>query len=472
MAAKISRKVLIIIISSVIVLGTGIGVLVGILLSPKAPVLKIYNWEDYMSVGLDESVDLIKQFETEYRLSSGQEDFTVQYDTFSDNEELYTKIKMNKADYDIAFPSEYMVEKMRDENLLNKINKTEISNYAGLDASILTMAEGFSEVTGDSNSLWSIPYVYGTLGIMWDADVIAAMEPETGISVDEFKEILKAEGFGVLFGANNAVYGDTSQYKGRITMKKSARDTIGIAMLHANNSHTDGTVTQDDIQDMLNMNGAYSIDQAEATLNAQITTMAPYYENDAGKLAMADPEDQRFAYGLYWNCDAGLIMGEGLDNINFYTPEKTNLWVDNFVMPKYGKNSEAAHAFIDFMLDAENAYNNMDYVGSAMPVTQATTDLQADYTADVEYDWTNYLATMFPTGSLTHSAIMANFDSVKETAVNDLMVSVISRAASEAEQNNNDNESGNLLWLWVTLGVVLVGGGAYLAYWLPRRRRR
>lgn len=456
--SRVAKRTIALVLSVVIVLSVGgIGLGIGLNLTPRSSVLKIYNWEDYIET------DLISDFEEYYRAKTGDPKFKVEYHTFADNEELYAKIKSQKADYDLAMPSEYMVEKLRDDGkgLLKPIDLSQIPNYQGVDQDILDRTAVFAAVDGDTSKVWSIPYIIGTMGIMYDTDVIAEMAPQTGITIDQFETLLADHGWGVLFGD-----GGTTAYKNRITMKKSARDTIGIAMLYSQ-QNADNYLP--DIQDILNMQGNYTLAMAEKVLNEQLNTMNPTYESENGKNSFQNPHNHQFAYGLYWSCDAGLIMAENeAENIKYYVPEGTNLWTDNFVMPAYGKNDAAAYAFIDFMLDPENAMTNMDYVGSAMAVTDAMADLRAAYEADGASE--NYLDTMFPTNAMiTNAAVMRNFSATQENAVNYLLVQIMNRAASLNESEGGTSAS----WLYITLGVVVLAGAvAGVIYWLTHRRRQ
>lgn len=465
--AKIGKKALSIIISVVLVVGiVGIGLLFGLTATPRSSVLKVYNWEDY----IDES--LVKKFETEYRKASGDKRFKVEYRTFTDNEELYTKIKTQKADYDLAFPSEYMVEKMYQDNLLKEIDLTRIDNRVNLDAGIIQNTDAYAKVADKDDAVWAIPYMVGTLGIMYNTDVIAAMGKQT---VAEFEAMLDEFGWGVLFGQKNDTY-DSTEYYGHITMKKSARDTIGIAMLYSQKDNNDQYFN--DLEDILNMRGDYTLSMAKEVLEKQAREMKPKYENDSGKMAFAD-NDHDLAYGLYWSCDAGLVMWDEDDkihqNIKFYIPDGTNLWTDNFVMPKYGtadkKTEDAAYAFINFMLDVENAKANIEYVGSTMAVTDAMDELRQEWLADwqdADKTWiNNYLDCTFPNETATeHSAIMHNFDSVLENQVNDLMINIMLQASQM------DEEEGGTNWFLIVLGIVAaaaVAGG--LIYYFTHRRR-
>jgi hypothetical protein len=238
-------------------------------------------------------------------------------------------------------------------------------------------------------------------------------------------------------------------------MKKSARDTIGVAMMYSN---YDKITSQTVNSNVINMQGEYTLAMAEKALTRQITQMKPTYENDEGKSLFADPDNHDFAYGLYWSCDAGLVMADN-ENLRYFVPDWTNFWIDNFVLPVNGTQSEettnAAYAFINFMLEKNNAVKNMNYVGAASAIKLTSAEKE-------EIDD----GTIFPSSTvLANGAVMRNFETDEiEANVNALMIDIISKAASL-------DEKGNLNWLWITLAVIGACGLGYLAYWLLNRRR-
>lgn len=498
---KISRKVTAVILAAVILLATcGVVPMIVTHLTPRNLVLKVYNWEDYIATGAQADDDLLAEFEEYYRgilKSQGVKDadkFHIEYHTFTDNEELYSKINTQHADYDLIFPSEYMVEKMANENLLQPITESRVlnnnNNEIFLDNTILSRTAAFTTVydeNGDTidDKVWAIPYMVGTVGIMYDTAVIEAMEEETGISISDFEDKLEKYGFGVLFGE-----GGTDAFSGRITMKKSARDSIGIAMIYGAQRNSNEEHLIDDeadylaaiendndntiLSNILNMDGDYKIDLAREILLEQINTMHPVYENDNGKKSFMNPDDDSFAYGLFWSCDAGLAIMEATDendydSLRYYAPKGTNLWTDNFAIPTYAQNLDAAYAFINFMLTDENAARNIDYVGSQMVATGAAIDdlkygddgYGVPDFEDPEFDWdeysifepeTNLAVTIFPTeDNITYSAIMHNFDKAKEKSVNNLMLDIQNKAAELTE-----SEDGTINWFLVVIIILTI----------------
>lgn len=495
---KFNRKLVAIVLAAVILLATG-GIIPMIVthLTPRNLVLKIYNWEDYIET------DLLDEFTEYYRNELAKQGvpnaqkFRLEYHTFTDNEELYSKINTQHADYDLIFPSEYMVEKMANEGLLQTITQSRIT--VPLDESILSRTSAYTTVydhnqTPVTDQTWAIPYMVGTVGIMYDTTVIKKMETQTHIDVPTFEAKLAKYGFGVLFGE-----GGTDVYSGRITMKKSARDSIGVAMIYGEQQN--GTADEDNshpvenadylhqfndtefdnsmLEAILNMDDNYDISLARQMLLKQITTMHPVYENDNGKKSFMNPNDDSFAYGLFWSCDAGLAMSELMEEhaddenyenpLRFYAPNGTNLWTDNFAIPTYAQNLDAAYAFMNFILEDENAARNIDYVGSQMVATgTAIDDLKTDYGVPDEDDFDifdvdiNYACAVFPTPeNLTYSAIMHNFDTKKEKAVNNLMLEIQNKAAELTE-----NEGGSVNWFLIIIVILAL---AAFVWWLVYR---
>jgi spermidine/putrescine transport system substrate-binding protein len=461
---KISSKVLLIVAVLFIIASVTI-TLVVVLYRPRTSILKIYNWEDY----IDE--ELITEFEKYYREVSGDKKFKVKYATFTDNEELLSKLEVQSKDYDIVFPSEYMVEKLIAKDLIKPIDTAKIANYStdNLDSTLITKVEKYAKI---EDNLYAIPYIYGTNGIMYDTAEIS--------DVTAFETVLRSANWGVLFGNigsdedKNKEWQET--YSGRITMKKSARDTIGTAMLYANYNKISSNTTANNV---LNMVDPYTLDDAKKALTDQIAKMRPTYENDEGRNMFADQSNHDFVFGLYWSCDVGLAMLDNPD-LRYYTPEWTNFWIDNFALPTTGTQNEettaAAYAFINFMLEKENSVKNMVYVGANSAVKNAKTEY-LDYIESLKDDGEintaeyeklsaeNYIATLFPSSTvMSNGAVMKDFGNEKESAVNDLMIDIMNKAASLGEKNS-------LLWLWITLGIVGAAGIAFLTYWLLTRRR-
>ena len=266
------------------------------------PTLRVFNWGEYV----DKSV--IKSFEKEFNCK-------VIYETFDSNESMYTKLVGGNM-YDIMVPSDYMIEKMIVEGLLQPIDWSYITNANSLDQSI--MYQGFDK----ENNYW-VPYFYGNVGIVYDTT-----------KVDE--EDL-SEGWEIL---------RNTKYKGDIYMYDSVRDSFMPALKALGYS--------------MNSENDQEIEEAYQWLIEQKATMNPVYGGDSIIDSMKNSEK---AMAVMYSGDAAAIMAEN-ENMEFFLPDEgTNVWFDGFVISKDCTQVELAHQFINYMVADENALLNTLEVG-------------------------------------------------------------------------------------------------------------
>lgn len=276
------------------------------------PTLKVYSWGEYIDTSL------IPQFEKEY-------DCKVVYETFDSNESMYTKLQSGET-YDVLVPSDYMIERLIKEDALQPIDWSLVPNASGLDEAVL--GEEF-----DPDNTYSVPFFYGTVGILYDTTVVDAKDLEDGWN------ILKNE-----------------KYAGNIYMYDSERDSFMIALKALGYS--------------MNTTNRDEIDEAYNWLVEQRDTMKPVYAGDdvidnmiSGNKAMA----------VVYSGDASYIMSENEDLDYFAPDEGTNIWQDAMVITDDCTQVELAHAYINFMLEADHAYANTQTVGYTSPVVEART---------------------------------------------------------------------------------------------------
>lgn len=276
------------------------------------PTLKVYSWGEYIDTSL------IPQFEKEY-------DCKVVYETFDSNESMYTKLQSGEA-YDVLVPSDYMIERLIKEDALQPIDWSLVPNASGLDEAVL--GEEF-----DPDNTYSVPFFYGTVGILYDTTVVDEKDLEDGWN------ILKNE-----------------KYAGNIYMYDSERDSFMIALKALGYS--------------MNTTNRDEIDEAYNWLVEQRDTMKPVYAGDdvidnmiSGNKAMA----------VVYSGDASYIMSENEDLDYFAPDEGTNIWQDAMVITDDCTQVELAHAYINFMLEADHAYANTQAVGYTSPVVEART---------------------------------------------------------------------------------------------------
>ena len=264
--------------------------------------LKIYNAGEYIQL------DLLTKFEEEYNCK-------IVYETFESNEMMYTKLSSGES-YDILVPSDYMIERLIKEDYLQPIDWDQIPNKDNL------MPEVMNQVYDEGN-VYSVPYFWGTVGILYDTTVVDAADLDAGW------DLLMNE-----------------KYAGDLYMYDSERDSFMIAMKALGYS--------------MNTDNEEEMQAAYEWLVRQQEVMSPIYAGDdvidnmiSGNKAMA----------IVYSGDGAYIMSEN-ENLDFLTPSQgTNVWYDAMVMTKDCQNTELAMAFMNFMLDEQNAYENTLEVG-------------------------------------------------------------------------------------------------------------
>ncbi len=376
--------------------------------------LKIYNWGDYIEDSL------IGEFEGWYKEQTG-EHITVKYDTFDTNETMLMRIETQKADYDLVCPSDYIAERMIKSGLAKKVDaeifdpKTPDLFYDGL----ADMVAPF-----DENNEYFVPYVWGTFGIMYDTNKIDAGSE-------------KAESWGALWSDE---WKQTTG-KRRVLMKDSVRDAYSVAMIYANTDKLAGL--SDGFTDY---NAEYrkelvsyfsevtddTLATAQKTLIEQKKAVCKYEVDDGKNDMVAGTTD---AYlGLFWSCDAGLIMLEdGGDHFYYTVPkEGSNVWVDGWLIPKYAKNEKAANYFLKFINTHEFAAINFDYMGTSIAVKSVMEEAKIAMEEDDEffegfYDGFKqmYIDMMFPSETvIARSAVMRDFGVKMGTALDSMWIDV------------------------------------------------
>lgn len=272
--------------------------------------LKIFNAGEY----IDKS--LLTEFEKAYGCE-------IIYETFDSNESMYTKLQSGET-YDILVPSDYMIERLIKEDYLAEIDWDQITNKELLNPDI--MGQDF-----DPDNTYSVPYYYGTVGILYNKKVVD-------------KEDL-ADGWELL---------RNPKYKDDIYMYDSERDSFMIALKALGYS--------------MNSTNENQINRAYRWLVNQRDTMNPVYVTDD---VIDNMISGNKSIAVVYSGDGALIMSENSD-MDFFEPDQgTNVWTDCMVITKDCENTELAHQFINFLCDADNAYINTQYVGYSSAVQPA-----------------------------------------------------------------------------------------------------
>ncbi len=295
-------------------------------------ILKIYNWADY----IDE--ELISEFEEWYFEETG-EPVKIIYQTFDINETMLSKIELGHEDYDVVCPSDYIIERMLKNDLLLPLacDFGETPNWMGNTAPYILEKVGQIEGSGKDASEYCTPYMWGTVGIIYNTKYVSAEEAESW-------EVLR-----------------NPAYKGKILMKDAFRDIYTSLLIGLNQEEIEsGSVSLRDIAFDISDE---SIALVEDYLNSFKESICGW-EADFGKEQMT----KELAWiNLSWSGDAQWAIDEASEvgiELGYAIPsEGSSVWFDGWVIPKYAKNVKAARYFINFMCKPENAIRNMDYIG-------------------------------------------------------------------------------------------------------------
>ena len=281
--------------------------------------LNVYNWGEYISDGSEGSFDTVREFEKWYEETYGQK-VTVNYSTFASNEDMYSKIASGAVSYDVIVPSDYMIARMAQEGLLLPLDFDNIPNYSQID-------EAFRGLYYDPENLYSVPYTYGIVGVIYDANVVD--EVDTG-------------SWDLLWN---------EKYSGRILQFNNPRDAFGTAMYKLGID--------------VNTTDKAAWDQAYQELLTQRPLVYSYVMDEIYNMM----ESGEAAVGAYYAGDYFTMVDAQADNVDlqFYYPAETNFYVDAMCIPSCAKNKELAEIFINYMLSEEPAVANALYTYYASP---------------------------------------------------------------------------------------------------------
>lgn len=276
--------------------------------------LKVYNWGDYIDP------EVLRDFEKETGIK-------IVYDAFATNEDMYVKIKSGGSDYDVAIPSDYMIKRMIDEDLVEKIDMTKLDQYGNID-------DHFKNLAYDPQNEYSVPYMWGTVGIVYNKTMVS--EP--------------VDSWSILWNP---------KYEKQILMLDSPRDSLGITLKYLGYSLN----TKDDAQ----------IDEARRKLIEQKPLVLAYVVDEVKDKMIAGEA----ALAVVWSGDAMYIKGENPD-IEYAVPkEGSNLWFDAAVIIKGTKHKVEAEEFINYLLRPEVSQRNAAYIGYSTPIAAARDMLDA-----------------------------------------------------------------------------------------------
>lgn len=280
-------------------------------------VLNVYNWGEYISDGSEGTLDVNKEFEAYYLETYGQK-VKVNYTTYASNEDMYAKLKSGATSYDIVIPSDYMIARMIDENMLEKLNFDHIPNAQFI-------VDEYRNLYYDPENLYSIPYTYGLVGLIYNTTMVD--EADIG-------------SWGLMW--NEA-------YAGKILQFNNSRDALGTAMYYlgidVNTTNEDEwRAATDLLKKQKPLIQSYVMDEIFNKMKGESAAISAYYAGDF------------------------LTMYDTNNDLAFYYPEEgTNVFIDAMCIPAGSPNKEVAECYINFMLSREIAVANAEYICYASP---------------------------------------------------------------------------------------------------------
>ena len=329
----------------------------------RKKILKVYNWADYINESL------LAEFEEWYYEQTGEE-VEVVYQLFDINEIMLAKIERGKEDFDVACPSEYIIERMLKNDLLLPINKDfgSTPNYLGNVSPYIQ--EVFNKIDGGGKNAndYAVGYMWGTTGFLYNTKHVTREEASTWSSLWNAK------------------------FDKKLLIKDAFRDVYSPLLIYANQERVkSGEVTLDEL-----MHDA--TDESIAVVEALLKQAKPYvagWEADFGKEIMTK---EKAWLNLSWSGDAvwAIEEAEAVDvELDYVVPEEGSIvWFDGWVIPKYAKNTKAAAYFINFMCMPENAIRNMDEIGYVSVIgtpdvmeymSESAVEAGVEHTTDLTY---------------------------------------------------------------------------------------
>ncbi len=307
--------------------------------------INVYNWGEYISDG---SEDGTLNVNAEFTKLTG---IKVNYTNYATNEELYAKLKGGGASYDIIIPSDYMISRMIKEGMLQKLDYDNIPNFSYI-------TDTFVDPTYDPENEYSVPYTWGTVGIIYDTTLID-IPPE---EID----------WDILWN---------DDYADRILMFDNPRDAFAIAELRLGYSLN----TEDEkelnecaelLKDQKKVVQAYVMDEIFDKMGAGEALVAPYYAGDA------------------------VTLMDEYEDLGFVIPKSgTNLFIDAMCIPVGAKQKEAAEMYINFMCEPDIAYATTTYIGYSTPNSAAydmlDDEIKEDGISYLDDDYLNTHTTIF-----------------------------------------------------------------------------
>lgn len=365
--------------------------------------INVYNWGEYISDGSEGSMDINAEF-------TKRTGIKVNYNNYDTNENMYAKLKSDGVSFDIVIPSDYMIERLIDEDMLQKIDFSNIPNYKYIDAK-------YKGLYFDPKDEYSVPYNVGMVGLIYNTKMVKEAPTSWNVMWDE-------------------------QYKGKVLMFDNPRDAFGIAqkLLGQSFNTTDEAewrAAADKLKVQKPILQGYVMDDIFRKMESGEAAIAPYYAGDFITM-----------------------HGNNPDLAFVYPQEGVNIFVDSICIPKNAKNKAAAEAYINFLLDPDIAVENANYLGYATPNTAVLT--REDY----ELKGNEYL---YPEDQkMPKTEYFYNLPQKTLTLMTDLWSELKASQNIEA----GEEQKTDYTWLYVGVGAVVVIAAAVIAYKVVKKKKR
>ncbi len=400
------------------------------LASDKTITLNVYNWGEYISDEDDEECglfDVNAGFEEYYKEKYGVT-VKVNYSTYATNEDMYAKLTNSAVSYDIVIPSDYMIRKMIENDMLLPLDYSKLTNYGNI-------SDDFKNLYYDPDNKYSVPYTYGMLGIIYNSEFVKDAD------IDE-----NNWGWGLLWN---------DKFAGKILQFNNPRDAFATAMFKEGldiNSHDPAVWEKalDELKKQKPILQGYVNDEIFNKMKGASAYIAPYFAGDFLTMA-ADNEDLRF----------------------YYPSEGTNYFVDAFCIPKTSKNPDLAHEYINYMIGVEAATANALYIGYASPNREVVESEYYQEMLDYNYSTDNIDAWEILYGKTKEEAnVNYPFNPAYENYYKDESIDIQAHVTALWESLKTENSTEP--WIHITSGAIVAGvlGLAIHSTYIKKKRSK
>ena len=337
------KRIAAVVALSVAFVTTG-AILISSMFVGEVKTLNVYNWGEYISDGSEDTFDVNRGFAEYYEEKHPGVKVIVNYSTYPTNEDMYSKLKNSAVAYDVIIPSDYMIERLISEGMLQKLDFGKIDNYDNISDDFKSL---YYDCDGEGGAAeYSVPYTYGMMGIVYNAD-----------EVD--REYIEERGWGILWDEN---------YAGNILQFNNPRDAFATAMfklgLDINSDNAaDWELAFAELEKQKPILQGYVNDEIFDKMTSGSALIAPYYVGDY----------------------LTMIATDGAANLAFYFPDEgVNYFVDAMCIPANAKDPELAMEYINYMLTEEAAIANATYIAYASPNKLV---VESDEYSETMLDW-------------------------------------------------------------------------------------